>query len=162
MRPWRVQAAERVEADVLVKIERVEGNDLPLPSYQTQGSAGMDLMAHLPVNVAYTIQPGERCLVLTGLKMAILPGFEGQVRARSGLALKHGVTVLNAPGTIDSDYRGELGVVLINHGCEAFVVRRGDRIAQFVIAPVARVSWMPVDTLDQTARASSGYGSTGR
>lgn len=150
-----------MEADVLMQIARVEGNDLPLPAYQTAGSAGMDLVAYLPAEIGHSIHPGQWWLCPTGLKMSIPRGFEGQIRPRSGLALKHGITVLNAPGTIDSDYRGEVGVILINHSDRAFIVRRGDRIAQFVIAPVARSSWSLVDELDTTARAAGGYGSTG-
>lgn len=133
------------------------GNDLPLPSYATNGAAGMDVVAAEDLILA----PGARHAVATGFAMAIPPGFEVQVRPRSGLALKHGVTCLNTPGTIDSDYRGEVKVILINLGADPFEVRRGDRVAQLVLAPVTRASWMPVDELDETARGAGGFGSTG-
>jgi dUTP pyrophosphatase len=145
---------------VRIEVARVGADDLPLPAYQTEGSAGMDLCAAVDGEVA--IPHGEWRLIPTGLRMAIPPGLEGQVRPRSGLALKHGVTVLNAPGTIDSDYRGEVKVALVNHGKEPFVVRRGERIAQLVICPVVRAQWAPVAELDATARGHGGYGSTGR
>lgn len=145
---------------VRIPVTRISGHDLPLPDYQTDGSAGMDLSASIDEDVA--IPHGEWRLLPTGLTMAIPAGYEGQVRPRSGLALRHGVTVLNAPGTIDSDYRGEVKVALINHGKEPFVVRRGERIAQLVICPVARASWAPAPSLDETARGTGGYGSTGR
>ena len=130
---------------------------LELPDYATAGAAGMDVLAAEDV----TLAPGARHAVATGLALAIPPGFEIQVRPRSGLALKHGVTVPNTPGTIDSDYRGELKVILINHGSADFAVRRGDRIAQLVLAPVVRASWLKVDELDETARGEGGFGSTG-
>jgi dUTP pyrophosphatase len=133
--------------------------DVPAPSYQTEGAAGMDLCAALAEPL--TLAPGERALVPTGWSVAIPPGFEGQVRPRSGLALKHGVTVLNAPGTIDADYRGEIKVVLVNHGQAPFSVGRGDRIAQLVVCPVARAELREVERLDDTARGAGGYGSTG-
>jgi dUTP pyrophosphatase len=139
--------------------------DLPLPEYATPHAAGMDLRAALPEGEVCPIAPGERKLIPTGLVMAIPPGFEGQVRPRSGLALRHGVTVLNAPGTIDADYRGEVAVVLINHGQDPFEVRRGDRIAQFLVAPVSAWKWQPENTvaaLGDTERGDGGYGSTGR
>lgn len=134
--------------------------DLPLPAYETPGAAGMDLRAALeaPLKLA----PGARALVPTGLCMAIPPGFEGQVRPRSGLALRHGITCLNSPGTVDSDYRGEIRVILANLGDAAFEITRGERIAQFVIAPVARAVWQPTEELDPTTRGSGGFGSTGR
>lgn len=147
-------------SDVYLGIMRVEGNDLPLPAYQTRGAAGMDLAACVDGDLV--IPPGEWRLVPTGLVVALLDGFEGQVRPRSGLALKHGITVLNAPGTIDADYRGELKVALVNHGREPFVVRRGERIAQLVISPVARAVWMETAPLDETERGAGGYGSTGK
>ena len=141
-----------------VLIHRLPGNDdLPLPDYATAGAAGMDVVAAEDVEIA----PGARHAVATGLAIAIPPGFEIQVRPRSGLALKHGVTVPNTPGTIDSDYRGELKVILINHGHATFVVQRGDRIAQLVLAPVTRASWIEADELDATARGEGGFGSTG-
>jgi len=130
---------------------------LELPAYATDGAAGMDVLAAEDVELV----PGARHAVATGLAVAIPPGFEIQVRPRSGLALKHGISVPNTPGTIDSDYRGELKVILINHGSDTFEVRRGDRIAQLVIAPVTRASWLPVDELDDTARGEGGFGSTG-
>lgn len=148
------------DGEVTIPVARLAGNDLPLPAYQTEGSAGMDLAAAIAEDVI--LPPGEWRLIPTGLTMAIPRGFEGQVRPRSGLALKHGVTVLNAPGTIDSDYRGEVKVALINHAKEPFVVRRGERVAQLLITPVARAAWSLVDALDTTARGSGGYGSTGR
>ncbi len=145
---------------VHVPVARLAGNDLPLPAYQTEGAAGMDLAAAIDEDVA--IPHGEWRLVPTGLTMAIPRGVEGQVRPRSGLALKHGVTVLNAPGTIDSDYRGEVKVALVNHGKDTFVIRCGERVAQLLIAPVARAAWVPVASLDTTDRGTGGYGSTGR
>ena len=141
-----------------VEIKRLPNNDdLPLPAYETAGAAGMDLRAA----EAMTLKPGARHLVPTGLSIALPPGFEAQVRPRSGLAVKHGVTVLNSPGTIDCDYRGEIKVPLINHGQADFVIARGDRIAQMVIAPVTRINWSEVDTLDETARGTGGFGSSG-
>ena len=130
---------------------------LELPEYATAGAAGMDVLAAEDV----TLVPGARHAVATGLALAIPAGFEIQVRPRSGLALKHGISVPNSPGTIDSDYRGELKVILINLGTADFAVRRGDRIAQLVLAPVVRASWLKVDELDETARGESGFGSTG-
>jgi dUTP pyrophosphatase len=141
---------------VLVKrLPHFEG--LELPAYATDGAAGMDVLAAEDV----TLAPGDRYPVATGLALAIPPGFEIQVRPRSGLALKHGITLLNTPGTIDSDYRGELKVILVNLGGEAFAVRRGDRIAQLVLAPVVRAAWLKVDELDETQRGEGGFGSTG-
>lgn len=144
--------------DVPVMVRRLpHGDGLPLPAYATEGAAGMDVVAAEDV----TLAPGARYAVATGLAVAIPHGFEIQVRPRSGLALKHGVTVPNTPGTIDSDYRGELKVIMINHGTEPFAIRRGDRVAQLVIAPVTRASWLEVDELDSTARGEGGFGSTG-
>lgn len=134
------------------------GEGLPLPAYETAGAAGMDLRAA----EAATLVPGARCLMPTGLAIALPQGFEAQVRPRSGLAVKHGVTVLNAPGTIDCDYRGEVKVPLINLGQEVFVIQRGDRIAQMVIAPVTRIHWAETESLDETARGAGGFGSSGR
>ena len=146
-----------------VRIERLpHAGGLPLPAYETSGSAGMDLRAAVQENVPMILSPGARALVPTGLKIALEPGFEAQVRPRSGLALKHGITCLNSPGTIDSDYRGEVGVILINHGSEAFVIKRGERIAQLVIARCEQAAMVEVGTLDDTARGSGGFGSTGR
>lgn len=144
--------------DVPVLVKRLpHGQDLPLPAYATDGAAGMDVVSAEDVDLA----PGARHAVATGLSVAIPAGYEIQVRPRSGLALKHGVTVPNTPGTIDSDYRGELKVILINHGSESFSVRRGDRVAQLVLAPVTRGTWVEADTLDHTARGEGGFGSTG-
>lgn len=135
---------------------------LALPARQTEAAAGMDLVAALPDDAPLTLAPGGRAAVPTGLVFAIPHGFEGQVRPRSGLAMKHGITVANAPGTIDADYRGEVKVLLINLGAEAVVLRRGERIAQLVIAPVAAAALVEVEALDQTARGAGGFGSTGR
>ncbi|PKN43858.1 MAG: dUTP diphosphatase [Deltaproteobacteria bacterium HGW-Deltaproteobacteria-20] len=142
-----------------LRIRRVAGSDVSEPAYQTEGSAGADLSAALVGPV--TIEPGHRALVPTGFSLAIPRGFEGQIRPRSGLALRHGVTVLNAPGTVDSDYRGEVKVLLVNLGHEAFVVRPGDRIAQLIVAPVVRARFEVVEQLDDTDRGAGGYGSTG-
>lgn len=144
------------EVPVLVK-RLPHGKDLPLPAYATDGAAGMDVVSAEDVDLA----PGARHAVATGLAVAIPAGYEIQVRPRSGLALKHGVTVPNTPGTIDSDYRGEVKVIMINHGNESFAIRRGDRIAQLVLAPVTRGTWVEADTLDHTARGEGGFGSTG-
>lgn len=130
---------------------------LELPAYATEGAAGMDVLAAEDA----TLVPGARHAIATGLALAIPPGFEIQVRPRSGLALQHGITVPNTPGTIDSDYRGELKVILINHGVKDFTVRRGDRIAQLVLAPVTRATWLKVDELESTERGEGGFGSTG-
>jgi dUTP pyrophosphatase len=137
------------------------GEGLPLPAYETAQAAGMDLRAAVPDDEPLTLRPGARHPVPTGLAFALPPGFEGQVRPRSGLAAKHGVTCLNTPGTIDADYRGEVKVILINLGEEDFTIRRGDRIAQLVIAPVIQAAWREVDSLDETARGAGGFGSTG-
>jgi len=135
------------------------GRDLPLPHYASAQAAGMDLRAAVQETVV--LAPGERRLIPTGLAMALPPGFEAQVRPRSGLALKHGVTVLNAPGTIDADYRGEVGVILVNLGDMPFHVERGDRIAQLVIAPCAQAGWREVAELEQSERGAGGFGSSG-
>ncbi|MFN3990455.1 MAG: dUTP diphosphatase [Erythrobacter sp.] len=143
---------------VAVKLKRLpHGEGLPLPAYATPGAAGMDVVSAEDVVIA----PGARHPVATGLALAIPEGFEIQVRPRSGLALKHGITVPNTPGTIDSDYRGELKVLLINHGAEPFAIARGDRVAQLVLAPVVQAEWEEVDGLDETARGAGGFGSTG-
>lgn len=134
--------------------------DLGLPSYETDDAAGMDLKAALREPV--TLRPGERALIPTGLKMALPSGFEGQVRPRSGLALKQGVTVLNAPGTIDADYRGDVGVILINLGQDPVTITRGMRVAQLVIAAVSQSTWRPVASLAETTRGDGGFGSTGQ
>ena len=144
--------------EVAVKVKRLpHGEGLELPGYATDGAAGMDVVSA----EALTLAPGARHAVATGLALAIPVGFEVQVRPRSGLALKHGITVPNTPGTIDSDYRGELKVILINHGREPFEVRRGDRIAQLVLAPVTRATWLVAEELDETVRGEGGFGSTG-
>jgi dUTP pyrophosphatase len=135
---------------------------LPLPAYETAQAAGMDLRAAVPDDEPLTLRPGSRFAVPTGLAFALPPGFEGQVRPRSGLAFKHGVTCLNSPGTIDADYRGEVKVILVNHGEEDFVIRRGERIGQLVIAPVVQAVWAEVASLDETVRGAGGFGSTGR
>ncbi len=146
--------------DVVIQIMRLpHGMDLPLPQYMTPGSAGMDLMAAVETSVV--LQPGEFRLIPTGIAIALPNGFEAQVRPRSGLALKHGVTVLNAPGTIDADYRGEVGVILINLGKHPFPIHRGDRIAQMIIAPYSRATWDPVNRLPESDRGAGGFGSTG-
>ena len=146
-----------------LRIQRLPHADgLALPAYETTGSAGMDLRAAVPEDAPLTLEPGARALVPTGLKIALEQGYEAQVRPRSGLALKHGLTCLNSPGTIDSDYRGEVGVILINHGQEPFVIRRGERIAQMVVARHDQAVVVELDTLDETARGTGGFGSTGR
>jgi len=142
-----------------ILVARAGGDDMPLPLYQSDDAAGLDLPAR--VDAPVRIAPGKRALIGTGWSFAIPPGFEGQVRPRSGLALRHGVTVLNAPGTVDADYRGEVKVVLANFGEEDFVVHRGDRIAQLVIAPLTRASLRVVISLSPTPRGDGGYGSTG-
>ena len=144
--------------EVPVQLKRLpHGEGLELPAYATEGAAGMDVVSAEDV----TIEPGARHAVATGLAVAIPPGFEIQVRPRSGLALKHGITVPNTPGTIDSDYRGELKVILINHGSEPFAIARGDRVAQLVLAAVTRAGWNEVSELDETLRGAGGFGSTG-
>jgi dUTP diphosphatase len=147
---------------VEIQLQRLPHSDgLPLPYYQSVLASGLDLVAAVAADAPVVIAPGERALIPTGIAIAFPPGFEGQVRPRSGLALNHGVTVLNAPGTIDADYRGEVQVLLINHGQAPFVIKRGDRIAQMVVAPVTQIAWNIVEHLDQTERGSGGYGSTG-
>lgn len=143
---------------VAVEVKRLpHGEGLDLPHYATVGAAGMDAVSAEDISLA----PGERHAVATGLALAIPPGYEIQVRPRSGLALKHGISVPNTPGTVDSDYRGELKVILINHGTEAFAIKRGDRVAQLVLAPVVRAAWDEVAELGDTQRGSGGFGSTG-
>jgi dUTP pyrophosphatase len=137
------------------------GADLPLPSYQSIHAAGLDLLAAVPAAAPMTLAPGARGLVPCGIAIALPHGFEGQVRPRSGLAMHHGVTVLNAPGTIDADYRGEVMVMLVNLGAEPFAVTRGMRVAQLIIAPVARARIVEAPALDTTARGVGGFGSTG-
>jgi dUTP pyrophosphatase len=144
----------------IARLPHSEGIDLP--SYGTAGAAGMDLRAAVADGDELVIQPGARALVPTGLTIAVPAGYEAQVRPRSGLALKHGITCLNSPGTIDSDYRGEVGVILANLGAEPFTIRRGDRIAQMVVAAYAQVAWQESDSLDETQRGQGGFGSTGK
>ncbi|RED11808.1 dUTP diphosphatase [Pontivivens insulae] len=153
--------------DVTVRVRRWQGADLelPLPSYASGGAAGMDLLANFGDDKrqrGISLMPGGRALIPTGLAVEIPRGYEIQVRPRSGLALRHGVTVANAPGTIDSDYRGQIGVILINQGHELFDIGHGDRIAQMVLAPVTQIVWDEVDSLGETARGEGGFGSTGR
>jgi dUTP pyrophosphatase len=146
-------------ADIAIGIQRLpHGKDLPLPTYATEGAAGMDVVAAETL----TLEPGARCAVATGFAMAIPEGYEVQVRPRSGLSLKHGITCLNTPGTIDSDYRGEIKVILVNLGQAPFPINRGDRIAQLVPAPVQRAQFTLLDILPETARNVGGFGSTGR
>jgi dUTP pyrophosphatase len=135
--------------------------DLALPAYETALAAGADLRAAVEADAPLTLAPGHRALVPTGFCMALPPGYEAQIRPRSGLAYKHGVTCLNTPGTIDADYRGEVKVLLINHGQDSFTIQRGERIAQMVIAPITQPEFARVDTLDDTARGAGGFGSTG-
>ena len=150
--------SERVE----VRITRLpHGADLPLPEYQSALAAGLDLLAAVPADAPLELAPGARALVPIGIAIALPPGFEAQVRPRSGLAARHGITVLNTPGTVDADYRGELQVILVNLGAEPFVVSRGMRIAQLIVAPVQRIKLVEVDALDSTVRAQGGFGSTG-
>jgi len=148
-----------------IKVEILQlphGAGLPLPAYQTAHAAGLDLLAAVGEDASVVLEAGKYAMVPTGLSIALPEGFEAQVRPRSGLAAKHGVTVLNAPGTIDADYRGEVAVLLINHGSAPFTIRRGERIAQMVIAPVAQAALVPVTALSATARGAGGFGSTGR
>jgi dUTP pyrophosphatase len=149
------------DGPVVAVMRLAHGEGLPLPAYETAHAAGMDLRAAVPGDAPLTLRPGDRHAVPTGLAMAIPPGFEGQVRPRSGLALRAGVTCLNSPGTVDADYRGEVKVILVNLGAEDFVVRRGERIAQLLISPVAQATWAEVESLDETARGAGGFGSTG-
>ncbi|MEX2016722.1 MAG: dUTP diphosphatase [Candidatus Hydrogenedentales bacterium] len=143
--------------EIAITVE-AHGEGLPLPAYETAHAAGMDLRA--AVGEPLTLQPGARALVPTGLRIALPVGTEAQVRPRSGLAARHGIGMVNAPGTIDADYRGEIQVLLINHGSEAFTINRGDRIAQLIIAPVLRATWQKVDALPETERGAGGFGHT--
>jgi len=145
-----------------VSFRRLPHNpDLPLPAYATPGAAGLDLCAAVPADDPLILPPGERALIPTGLAMALPPGYEAQVRPRSGLALKHGITVLNSPGTIDCDFRGEIGIILLNTGKAPFTITRGERIAQMVIASVAQAQFIEVADLPETGRGAGGFGSTG-
>lgn len=146
-----------MSVEVVVKVLR-ENEEISLPEYGTPFSAGADLRA----SEAAVLLPGERASIPTGLRIELPEGYEAQVRPRSGLAIRHGVTILNAPGTIDSDYRGEIRVLLINHGQEAFTIEPGDRIAQIVVAPVSRIVWQQAGSLEESARGEGGFGSTGR
>lgn len=147
-----------MDKPISVSVINESGN--PLPEYQTLHAAGMDLLANLEEEVS--LQPGERKLIGTGLKLALPEGYEAQIRPRSGLALKHGITVLNSPGTIDADYRGEIKVLLINHGQEPFSIKHGERIAQLIVAKYSQISWEIVEKLPETVRGEGGYGSTGK
>jgi dUTP pyrophosphatase len=147
---------------VTLRVKRLpHGEGLSLPSYQSKEAAGLDVVAGVPEGAAVAIPPGARALIPTGFALELPRGYEAQVRPRSGLALKHGVTLLNSPGTIDSDYRGELMVILVNHGDEPFLVRRGERIAQLVIAPVSHAEIVAAEELAATSRGPGGFGSTG-
>jgi len=152
-----------VSETVKVDIRQLpHGEGLALPAYQSADAAGLDLLAAVPEHAPMILAPGQYAMIPTGLVIALPSGYEGQVRPRSGLAAKHGVTVLNSPGTIDADYRGEINVLLINHGGAAFTIRRGERIAQMVIAAVVQAKLRPVASLSETERGSGGFGSTGR
>ncbi|NLN02940.1 MAG: dUTP diphosphatase [Lentisphaerae bacterium] len=156
---------DRVGEDAVVHVAVVrtpEAADLPLPAYETQEAAGLDLRAAVPEDAPITLQPGSWAMVPPGLKIAIPPGFEAQVRPRSGLAARHDIGVLNSPGTIDADYRGEIRIILFNFSQDPFVIRRGERIAQLVMARVERLVWQPVAELPETARGEGGFGHTGR
>jgi len=147
---------------VAVAVMRLpHGAGLPLPAYESAGAAGMDLRAALGEGGALDLAPGERALVPTGIAIALPDGFEAQVRPRSGLAAKHGITCLNSPGTIDADYRGEIKVILINHGPDPHTIGHGERIAQLVVAPVVQAAWQEMESLDETARGAGGFGSSG-
>jgi dUTP pyrophosphatase len=147
---------------VALRILRLpHGEGLPLPSYQSAHAAGLDLVAAVPEDAPFTLEPSDRALVPTGFALELPEGYEAQVRPRSGLALKHGVTVLNSPGTIDADYRGEVMVILINLGSDTFLIQRGDRIAQLVVSPVTHVEIVAVKELGATERGTGGFGSTG-
>jgi len=151
-----------MQADpIKVSIRRLPGNDLPLPDYQTEHAAAMDLHAAVPAEAAVTLQPGHIALIPCGFAVAVPVGFEAQIRPRSGLAMKHGITMINAPGTIDADYRGEVRVPVINHGREPFEITRGMRIAQMLVVPVPRTQWVEVDELPATERGEGGFGHTG-
>ena len=149
-----------MSGSVTIHVAREPGcGDLPLPAYETDHAAGMDLRA--AVQEPLTLAPGARALVLTGLRVALPPGVEAQIRPRSGLAIKHGITLLNTPGTIDADYRGEIRVIVINLGHDPYTIQRGDRIAQMILAPVLRAQWNLVEALDETDRGDGGFGHTG-
>lgn len=152
-----------MSTSIKINIQQLpHGEGLALPAYQSVHAAGLDLLAAVPEGAPIVLAPGKHALIPTGLTIALPPGYEAQVRPRSGLAAKHGVTVLNAPGTVDADYRGEIGVLLINHGDAPFPIRRGERIAQLVIASVVRAELVPAASLSATDRGGGGFGSTGR
>ena len=152
-----------MNSNVTIDIKQLShAEGLALPAYQSAHAAGLDLVAAVPEGAPMILAPGQYALVPTGLTIALPPGYEAQVRPRSGLAAKHGVTVLNSPGTVDADYRGEIGVLLINHGAAPFTIRRGERIAQMVIAAAVQAELVPVNSLSATDRGSGGFGSTGR
>jgi dUTP pyrophosphatase len=152
-----------MNATITIDVRQLpHGEGLALPTYQTAHAAGLDLLAAVPDHAPLVLAPGRHALIPTGLTIALPAGYEAQVRPRSGLAAKHGVTVLNAPGTVDADYRGEIGVLLINHGELPFTIRRGERIAQMVVAQVVRAELVAATTLPETGRGSGGFGSTGR
>jgi len=152
-----------VSSNVKIDLRQLpHGDGLALPAYQSALAAGLDLLAAVPEDAPMILAPGQYALVPTGLTIALPPGYEAQVRPRSGLAAKHGVTVLNSPGTVDADYRGEISVLLINHGATPFTIRRGERIAQMVIAAMVQAELVPVISLSATDRGSGGFGSTGR
>ena len=145
-----------------IEIKQLENfGDLQMPAYETDLAAGVDLRAAIDADKPLTLQPGDRALIATGFAMALPPGYEAQIRPRSGLAYKHGISVVNSPGTVDADYRGEVKILLINHGTEAFTINRGERIAQMVVAPVTQAAFEIVETLSETVRGAGGYGSTG-
>jgi len=149
-------------AEVTLRVRRLpHGEGLALPAYQSVHAAGLDLLAGLPADAPMVLPSGARALIPTGLSIELPPGYEAQIRPRSGLALKHGVTLLNSPGTVDADYRGEIMVLLINHGAEPFTIRRGDRIAQLIVASVAHVAVVEVEELANTTRGAGSFGSTG-
>ena len=159
----KISRKENREANVRVGVVRLDhASGLPLPAYQTEGAAGLDLVAALDVQNPLTLAPGARALVPTGLIVELPHGYEAQVRPRSGLALNHGITVLNSPGTIDSDYRGEVRIILANLGQAPFEVRRGERIAQLVVSPVTRATFVEVNEVSDTLRGKGGFGSTGK
>ena len=163
MEQSREKAGQNRLETARILIRREAGaDDLPLPNYATAGAAGMDVCAAVSADSAVTLLPGQRALIPAGFRMALPTGYEAQIRPRSGLALRHGIGMVNAPGTIDSDYRGPVGVLLINFGEAPFTISRGDRIAQMVIAPVARAVWVETEALDETERGEGGFGSTGR
>ena len=145
--------------EILIPIRQLPGQeDIPLPCYMTEHAAGMDICAAVPSDT--TLAPGERRLIPTGIALELPPGFEAELRPRSGLAIKHGITLVNSPGTIDADYRGEVGLLLINHGCDPYIVRRGERIAQLVVHQVSRVAWQRKNELAATVRGEGGFGHT--